>query len=634
MNRILSGLLVGWASMLSLAFAQPAPFYIVTTIAGSGRVAYPGDGRNATSVDLFEPARVAFDSAGNLYFTESYYERVFRVSTAGTLTGVAGTGVAGFSGDGGPATAAQLENPQGLAVDAAGNIYVGVAERIRRISPDGAIRTIAGTGVYGYSGDGGPATAAQIHDPAAICVDASNNIYFSDEEFHVVRKISADGRISTVAGTGRPGFSGDGGPGQSAQLNNPIGLAVDAGGNLYIADSANQRIRRLRGGVITTYAGNGEFGYTGDGKAATSASLFNPFGLAVDSAGNLLIGDLTNGCIRRVEPNGLIYTAGRLTGVSDIAASPAGDFAVVDFIGRSVRRMQPNGSLTFLAGFIRTSAIGDGGPATSARLLVPRGVSVDGAGNVYVADMNDHRVRRIRPDGVIATLAGTGILGNAGDGGPATEAQLAQPDGLVADAGGTVFVGSNWRIRRIQTTGNATTIASIAGADDVGYSGDNGLATNARIHFPEGLALDSIGNLYIADTQNHRVRRIDRAGVIMTIAGNGQQGYFGNGVTATSARLDNPTGVAVDTPGYVYVADQNNHRVRKVSPDGLITDFAGNGELGSRGDGGPATQAQLIFPRSVAVDRAGNVFITSNGLVRRVSADGIISTVAGSGSFA
>jgi uncharacterized protein (TIGR03437 family) len=632
-RRLFSGLLTGWATATLVAFAQTTPLYTVTTIAGRGKLPYPGDGRAATTVSLFEPNRVAYDRDGNLYFTEMYYHRVFRVSTSGILSVVAGNGEPGFSGDGGPATAAAVGTPLGVAVDAAGNIYVGSLSRIRKISPDGTIRTIAGTGETGYTGDGGLATAARIGDPFAIVLDSSNNVYFADAPNHVVRKVTPFGGILTVAGTGAAGFSGDRGPATAARLNQPEGLALDAAGNLYIADHENNRVRRVRldDGVITTYAGNGEWGYSGDNGPATSARLDSPLGLAATGDGLYIVGE-NEGDIRRVAPTGQIYTvAARLPGALDIAASPAGHLAVSNYLDHIIRRMSPTGSLEPLAGYANTLAFGDGGLATAALLVDPVGIALDASGSVLVADIADQRVRRFAPGGVISTFAGTGVFGYSGDNGPVRDALLAQPAGLAVDSSANVFVTCNSRIRRIDPSNRITTFV---GTDEVGFSGDNGLATNAQICFPRGLAVDSGGVLYIADTFNHRVRRVDRAGVITTIAGTGDYGYLGNGIPATSARLNEPTAVAVDSSGHVYIADSRNHRVRKVSPSGEITDVAGNGERGNDGDGGPATRARLDFPTGVAVDSAGNVFIASGLFVRRVSPNGVISTVAGNGSEA
>jgi len=260
-------------AILTPAFAQT---YVVTTIGGRGKLPYGGDGRNAAAVDLFDPGRLAYDGSGNLYFAENYYNRVFRVAAApGTLKAVAGNGQTGFSGDKGLATAAALEDPEGIAVDAAGNLYIGVGRRICKVTGDGNIRVIAGTGDNGYSGDGKPALSATFDTPVAIALDPSGTVLcFSDETHNVVREIGADGVIATVAGTGTPGYSNDGQPGNLAQLNGPEGLAVDRYGNLYIADRYNQRVRKVRpDGTIATFAGNGVGGASGDGVNPTQGRL-------------------------------------------------------------------------------------------------------------------------------------------------------------------------------------------------------------------------------------------------------------------------------------------------------------------------------------------------------------------------
>ena len=620
------------------AFAQT---YVVNTIAGRGKLPYGGDGQNAAKVDLFYPDRLAYDGSGNLYFAESYYNRVFRVAVNGTLSTAAGNGQTGFSGDHGLATAAALEGPEGVAVDAAGNLYIGVSGRLCKVTSDGSIRVIAGTGDSSYSGDGKPALSATFDTPVAIAVATTSSgtvIYFSDETNNVVRKIDANGIITTVAGTGSPGYSNDGQPGNTAQLDGPEGLAVDGNGNLYIADRYNNRIRKVRpDGTIATFAGTGVAGTSGDGVLATMGKLFQPGDVVADPNGNVFIADTSNGLVKQVDATGSMVTLAHMVSVGDLAynPAPAGGLAATDFLQHVIFGVSvPVGSVsqTPLAGAIHTAAVvGDNGPATGALFLDPYGVAVDGKGNVYVADFADQRVRRIGTDSTITTVAGTGIFGNSNNGGAATAAQIAQPQGIAVDASGNVYFTASCEVRMIQSNGN---IASVAGnGGNCGYGGNNGAASLAQLYFPAGLALDGNGNLYISDTNNNRIRRVNLASTtIVTVAGSGQQGYAGNGTDALSASMDTPVGIAVDSKGNVYFADQNNHRVRKIGTDGKIYDVAGTGKAGNDGDGGPATAATLAWPAGLAVDSADNLYVASWPYIRRISAaDGRIATIAGTG---
>ena len=341
------------------------------------------------------------------------------------ISTVAGTGTAGYSGDGAAATSAQLDNIGALDIDSSGNLYITAGSRIRRItSSTGTISTIAGTGTPGYSGDGGAATSAQLDSPVALTVDSSGNVFLADEAFsnNRVRKITGStGVISTVAGTGSTGYSGDGGSALSADINAPYGLTTDSSGNLYIADTGNHRLRMVAvsTGVISTIAGTGSAGYSGDGSAATSAKLNGPAGIAMDTSGNFYISDANNHRIRKITAsNGVISTIAGTGGTG-----------------------WGNGGYS-----------GDAGPATSAQLNNPQAVALDSAGNVYISDSFNHRIRKITVStGTISTVAGTGASGYSGDGGAATLAQLDRPLGLALDSSGNLyFVDSrNSRIRKV-----------------------------------------------------------------------------------------------------------------------------------------------------------------------------------------
>jgi sugar lactone lactonase YvrE len=335
---------------------------------------------------------------------------------SGIISTVAGNGAAGFSGDGDPATSAQLYGPTGVAVDAAGNLYIADSSnnRIRKVTPGGVITTVAGNGSAGFSGDGGPATSAQLAHPNDIAVDTAGNLFIVDTNNNRIRKVTPGGVITTVAGNGSVGFSGDGGPATAAQLNGPQAVAVDmTAGNLFIADTNNVRIRRVSpGGVITTVAGNGSVGFSGDGGPATVAQFSGPEGIAVDSNGNFYISDVYNYRIRKVTAAGIISTV-------------AG-----------------NG----ISGFS-----GDGGPATAAQIYDPQEIAIDAAGTLFIADEANERIRMVTPSGVITTVAGNGIAGFSGDGGQATDAQLHGPEAVAEDTAGNLFIADegNNRIRKV-----------------------------------------------------------------------------------------------------------------------------------------------------------------------------------------
>ncbi|EGX58200.1 hypothetical protein SZN_18986 [Streptomyces zinciresistens K42] len=303
-----------------------------------------------------------------------------------------------------------------------------------------------------------------------------------------------------------------------------------------------------------------------------------------------------------------------------IAVDSTGTVYVADFSGHRVRRITTDGRITTVAGTGAAGFRGDGGPAVAAQLNGPREVAVDGAGAVYIADSNNHRIRKVTPDGKISTVAGTGAGGFRGDGGPATAAQLNLPLGVTVDGAGVLHVADyyNHRIRRITADG---VISTVAGTGAAGFRGDGGPAATAQLNGPHGVALNAAGDLCIADLQNHRVRKVTADGVISTVAGTGAAGFGGDGGPAAAARLNSPVGVALDSAGTLYICDYGNHRVRKMTADGVISTVAGTGAAGYGGDGGPAASAQLNGPRKVAVDCVDSLYFTDhvNNRVRKVT---------------
>jgi len=335
--------------------------------------------------------------------------------SAQLISTVAGNGSGGFSGDGGQATAAEIQSAYGLAIDATGNIYIADQAncRVRKVNTNGVMSTLAGTGVFGYSGDGGQATAAKMGDPSGVAVDAAGNVYIGDANNARTRKVTvATGIITTVAGNGVGGFSGDGGQATAAEVNGNSGIWIAANGTMYIGDMSNQRVRKVTtAGVISTYAGNGTAGFSGDGGQATAAELNGPDQITTDATGNLYISDYSNNRVRKVTTAGVISTI-------------AG---------------------TGVAGYN-----GDGIQATAAQINGVESCAIDAGGNIYLGDLNE-RVRRIAPNGIISTYAGTGVTGYNGDGIQATTAEIFLPTRVAVDNAGTLYINDeiNERIRKV-----------------------------------------------------------------------------------------------------------------------------------------------------------------------------------------
>jgi len=601
----------------------------------------------------------------------------------------------GACGDGGAATAAQLNGPNNVSVDKDGNLIICDPGnfRIRKVTvADGKIATIVGTGIQGFSGDDGPALEARVNVPVAAITDSAGNLYFSDRSNQRIRRVDAATKIiTTIVGTGTFGFNGDGLAPLGSNLNFPTGLALDPAGNLYIGDRDNSRIRRLllasagditpptiviaqptdaavftttngalnlsgtasdntvvfqvrwsndRGGsgvaagttgwavsniplqagpnnltvtawdvngnsmsarllvnfnpdqLINTFAGTGVAGDGGDGGAAVGAQLFFPSAVAADAMGNVYIADTENHRVRKVTPAGVILP-----------------FAGNGFVGSS----------------------GDGGQALNATMNQPQGLAVDAAGNVYISDTGNNRIRRVAPNGVITTFAGTGVQNFGGDGGPATQAQLSTPYQITLDAAGNMYIADNGNLRVRKVTAGTGIITTIAGDGRIGNEGDGGPATSAQFLFPTGVAVDRNGVVYILDSYDNRVRRIATDGRISGYAGTGDFGYSGDGGPAASAELDPLSYIAVDADNNLYIADYFNHAIRKVTAaTGIITTVVGNASSGFSGDGASPRSAQLAFPNDLAFDRAGNMYIADlgNQRIRKVFNASALKTVA------
>ncbi len=590
-----------WAALA----AQPAPSLV--TIAGTDSV---GDGALATAALINHIEGIASDVFGNIYIADADDHRIRKIAPNGIITTAVGTGHAGFSGDGGPATSASLNTPYGLATDRAGNLYIADLgnARIRRIGPDGIIKTVAGGGKRpGSAGDGQPATDIALKQPRNVAVDPFGNIYFSDFGDNRVYQITPAGILLRTAGNGVAGSSGDNGPALNASLNSPAGLAADSTGAIYVADAGNGRVRKVYRGVITTF---------GNIPAAI------PTGIAVDSDGTVYVAD-SGGFVFRVTPSLQLTTMTQPA--RDVALDSAGNLYVA--YGALVYKRPKFGNTAIFAGSgLPFHYAGDGGPAINARFYQPRAIVRDAAGNLYVADTGNSRIRKIAPDLSVRTIAGWGGAGFSGDGQAAVNAQLSAPAGVAVDAAGNVYIADtgNHRVRKIDASG---TMMTIAGTGAPQYSGDGGLGVLAALNGPTGLALDAAGNLYIADTGNHAVRKLTPAGVISTVAGTGSRGFSGDGGDPASAQLDSPAAVAIDSNGNLLVADSGNHRIRRISPDSSL----GPGTITTIPD---ANAALWRTPSGLAVDSNGNFYVSDQDDQRifRVEPNGRVTTVAGTGS--
>jgi streptogramin lyase len=617
---------------------------IVTTLAGSTVGFADGTG---TSARFNFPETMSIDPLGFLYVADETGQRIRKINpSTGVVTTLAGTGTAGFAN--GTALEATFRDPHGIAVDRFRQAYVGDRNNhaIRKIADvytlpenNGVVTTVAGTDSETGGFVDGSGIGARFNEPCGIGIDSVGNLYIGDQTNMRVRKITPAGVVTTFAGNGTQ--SSIDGTGTNATIDSPIGIVVDSTGNLYVLQYGH-RIRKITpGGVVTTLAGSSQGFNNGTG---TNAQFNFPFDLAVDLAGFVYVADTNNHLIRKITPAGVVTTfagstAGSTNGIGTNASFnyPTGieidlnnNLYVADRSNHRIRKITSEGVVTTFAG----SSLGfNNGTGTNANFNSPVGIALDSAGTVYVADQNNYRIRKITPTGVVTTLAGNSTRFNIN--GTGTNASFGLPVGITVDPSGIVYVSDQTyhTIRKIgsgtvQLPLNRGVTTTIAGNGTTTFA--NGTGTNATFNNPIGLSLDLDGNIYVGDQVNHRIRKITPVGVVTTLAGSGT-GTFADG-TGASASFNNPCITAVDSSGHVYVADQSNHRIRKITPAGVVSTLAGQTSTGSANGTGAA--ASFFFPFGVAVDSLGHVYVadTFNNLIRKITPAGVVTTLAGSTS--
>jgi hypothetical protein len=627
------------ASAILATNAARADTYVFSTFVGNAVALDHTDG-TGNNARFFNPTGVAVDASGTIYVADGGDHTIRRVTAGGVVSTFAGASGQAGSLDGNGSNA-RFVYPFALAIDATGNVYVtDVGDHtVRKITVAGVVTTIAGSaGVTGVTDGSG--TAALFNNPQGVAVDAVGNIYVSDTGNSTIRKI-VSGTVTTFAGGATQTGTADG-SGSGARFNYPAGLATDIAGNVYVADNGSSTIRKITsGGAVSTYAGSAGFSGTADG-VGNAARFNHPVALSLDGAGNVYVIDTSNQAVRKISAStGTVTTlagsagvAGKADGTGSaarffypfgIAATSAGTIYVADTGNHTLRIVTASGSVTTLAGNIGLIGIADG-VGGEALFAYPAGLSVDGSGTVYVADHNNHTVRKVTAGGAVTTFAGAaGVNGSAdGQGGAARFNGLT---GVAVDTSGNVYVADagNSTIRKITSGGMVSTFAGQAG---VAGSSD-GVGSAARFNAPQGLAVDGAGNVYVADTNNSMVRKISANGTVTTIAGVAGQTGNTDGAVA-GARFNGPYAVTVDSGGNVYVADFFNSTIRKITPGGTVSTLAGlAGKPGATDGIGAAARFNQTY--GLAVDAGGTVYVadTYNRAIRKITAAGSVSTVNG-----
>lgn len=648
-NSIRTPLILALTTLSSLAQTNYEP-YIFTTLAGGGGFSTNQPGSAAR---LWWPIAVAVDAEGNVYVADQVNHAIRKVTPHGLLTTLAGR--PGTSGNAnGTGTTARFNLPSAAAVDRDGNVYVAdtLNHSIRKVTSDGMVTTLAGQAGSRGSANG-QGVRARFNEPFGVTLDAAGNVYVADTWNHAIRKVTPTGLVTTLAGTAGSSGSTDG-TGGSARFNGPNGLVVDGATNIYVTDTFNHIIRKMTpvgtGWEVTTLAG--EAGSPGSADGINRDARFNePNGLALDRSGNLYVAEWASHTTRRLTPEGTNWVVMTLAGLAGHLGSadgmdrdarfsnPAGialdsddNFYIADAANHLIRRMKQTGSewsVTTLAGLGGSFGSADG-TRTAARFRGPTGVAIGDSGMLFVADQLNHTIRSVTSGrGLASTLAGLPGYGGISDR-TNDQARFGGPSGVAVDSAGNLYVTETvtCTIRKVTSSGVATTLAGRPGV----AGGDDGMNGDASFQYPQGIAMEKSGRLYVADTSGSTIRKVTPEGddwVVTTLAGRYDTPGYQNG-TGSGVLFNNPSGVAVDSAGNVLVADTLNHVIRKVTPAGVVTTVAG--QPGAPGDAdGPGTAASFYAPMGVAVDSVDNLYVadTYNNTIRKVTPTRVVTTLGG-----
>ena len=590
-----------------------------------------------------KPEDVVVAPNGDIFVADLFGSSIRKIAPDGEVTTFAGSPVGERGNVDGLGTEARFNGPAALDMDAAGNLYVGDQQVVRKVTPEGLVTTVAG--MAGESGTtDGVGSAARFNALTGIAVDSSDNLFVVDRNSHTIRKITSDGVVTTLAGSAGQFGSSDGN-GAVARFSFPRAVDLDAAGNLFVCDQGNRTIRRVTPtGEVTTTAGSPGQSGSVDG-LGSSARFSSPSGIAVSATGVIYVGDSRDNTLRKIDANGFVSTlagsadepfalfadgpgdVARFRFLHGVALDAGGNIIVADSNFFAIRSVTPMGETTTIAGIPPADGHADG-TGNAALFFQPRGIVVSQDGTAFVLDSANFSIRKITAAGVVTTFAGSPEGFGSVDGVGSAARFSFSMQGLAIDHDDNLYVSdsSTSTIRKVTPAGEVSTLA---GSPDL-FGSTDGTGSDARFSFPGGVAVDSSGNVFVADTFNHTIRKISPAGVVSTFAG--EAGTFGtdDGVGA-AARFSSPLGLTTGPGDILYVTDSFGITIRRVSPEGVVSTLAGNPLEPGSADGTLAT-ARFTEANGIAADAAGNLFLVAeNGLtVRKISTSGIVTTVGGS----